>query len=128
MNYVVDIWTDGNPNDRKKLVQTFRSHYDYVRAVVPKERLLELGPGSGYEPLCKFLDKPVPKDEDYPHINRPESLIERHKKLWWHILALTVKNNVNNIAEVALAAGAIWYFSFNKIPIVSKGSDQSIPA
>jgi hypothetical protein len=39
-----------------------------VRKTVPKERLLEVELGSGWEPLCKFLGKRIP-DQPFPHVN-----------------------------------------------------------
>lgn len=39
-----------------------------VRGLVPKERLLEWEVGDGWEPLCKFLGKPVP-EVAFPHSN-----------------------------------------------------------
>lgn len=41
--------------------RTYRSHYDEIRQTVPKDRLLEYRLGSGWEPLCKFLGKGIPK-------------------------------------------------------------------
>ncbi|KAL7941902.1 hypothetical protein V8C42DRAFT_360590 [Trichoderma barbatum] len=43
-------------------------HNEYVREIVPKERLLEVELGSGWEPFCKFLGKPIPK-ELFPRVN-----------------------------------------------------------
>ncbi|TFA98856.1 hypothetical protein CCMA1212_009271 [Trichoderma ghanense] len=43
-------------------------HNEYVRKIVPKERLLEVELGSGWEPLCRFLGKPIPT-EPFPHAN-----------------------------------------------------------
>ncbi|OJJ95605.1 hypothetical protein ASPACDRAFT_1859863 [Aspergillus aculeatus ATCC 16872] len=40
--------------------QAFREHYDRVRSVVPRDRLLEWNPAEGWEPLCGFLGKDVP--------------------------------------------------------------------
>lgn len=39
-----------------------------IRGLVPKERLLEWYIEDGWEPLCKFLGKPVP-DVEFPHAN-----------------------------------------------------------
>jgi hypothetical protein len=39
-----------------------------IRGLVPKERLLEWYVGDGWQPLCEFLDKPVPEVE-FPHVN-----------------------------------------------------------
>lgn len=39
--------------------------------MVPPERLLVFEPKDGWEPLCKFLGKPVP-DQPFPHVNDTE--------------------------------------------------------
>jgi len=41
---------------------------DEVRATVPAERLLVWRPQDGWEPLCEFLELPVPS-EPLPHVN-----------------------------------------------------------
>ncbi|KAI1484610.1 hypothetical protein F5X96DRAFT_683474 [Biscogniauxia mediterranea] len=45
-----------------------RDHCNMVRGAVPPERLLEWTVDDGWEPLCKFLGKEVPK-EPFPHAN-----------------------------------------------------------
>ncbi|KAJ5335918.1 uncharacterized protein N7506_003940 [Penicillium brevicompactum] len=40
--------------------QAFVEHYDHVRQVVPADNLLEWNPKEGWEPLCKFLGRPIP--------------------------------------------------------------------
>ena len=44
-------------------------HNAYVIATVPKENLLVWNLKEGWEPLCKFLNKPIP-NEPIPHDNR----------------------------------------------------------
>jgi hypothetical protein len=56
-----------------KLADTHRidlleAHNAYIRSVVPKDRLLEMQLSDGWEPLCKFLGKPIP-DEPFPRVN-----------------------------------------------------------
>ncbi len=46
-----------------------------VKALVPPERLLVFEAKQGWEPLCRFLDLPVPKDEPYPATNDTVSKI-----------------------------------------------------
>jgi hypothetical protein len=46
----------------------FDRYNDEVRETVPADRLLEWSPGDGWEPLCKFLDVPVPQ-APIPHVN-----------------------------------------------------------
>lgn len=65
------IPTNGKPElylDREMLVEGYQVHYDKVRAAVPPERLLEYNVKKGWEPLCEFLQVPIPK-EPFPHVN-----------------------------------------------------------
>lgn len=39
-----------------------------IRGLVPQDRLLEWTTDDGWEPLCQFLNKPVP-DIEFPHVN-----------------------------------------------------------
>ena len=110
LKYVIDLWTDGNRNDHRRLAQTFHEHYRHVRTVVPKEKILEFTPTDGFESLCKFLDKPIPAHETYPHLNTSENLVENNRKVWWMALAIAVKKIVINLGAVAIAAGAVWYY------------------
>jgi Sulfotransferase domain len=51
------MWNDDFDKNGARL---FSSHHETVRRLVPPERLLEFRAVQGWEPLCKFLDKPVP--------------------------------------------------------------------
>lgn len=42
----------------------------------PKKKLLVLELGEGWEPLCQFLDKPIP-DVEYPHVNTTADILEK---------------------------------------------------
>ena len=58
----------------KDSVEIYHRHNEWVRKVVPRERLLEFNPSEGWEPLCKFLQVPVPRSPDgnvleYPRTN-----------------------------------------------------------
>jgi hypothetical protein len=54
--------------DRAHAVEVFVRHVADVRAAVPPERLLVFEVAQGWEPLCGFLNVPVP-DEPFPHAN-----------------------------------------------------------
>jgi len=61
--------------DRRKLVQDkehcvrkFNEHIETVKAVIPPKNLLVFRVSEGWEPLCKFLDKPVPSTP-FPNVN-----------------------------------------------------------
>jgi len=52
-----------------------RQHDLYVQQNCPKDKLLVYRIGEGWEPICKFLGVPVPK-EPFPHVNRLGSVIK----------------------------------------------------
>lgn len=54
--------------DRAHAKRVFEAHNQAVIDAVPASRLLVCQPGDGWEPLCRFLDVPVP-DEAFPHLN-----------------------------------------------------------
>jgi len=67
------IWQDVFHNrleDKAHAIQVFNNHIEEVKHVVPKERLLIFEAKYGWEPLCSFLNVPVPIDRPYPHRNK----------------------------------------------------------
>lgn len=58
--------------DRKYTRQVFHDYIDNVKASVPPDRLLVFEVKQGWEPLCAFLDKPVPQTM-FPHANDTKS-------------------------------------------------------
>lgn len=53
--------------DKAYAIKVFNNHIEEVKRVVPPERLLIFEARQGWEPLCSFLNVPVPADEPYPH-------------------------------------------------------------
>jgi hypothetical protein len=66
----------GSFPDRERAIQVFERHAEDVKRAVPPERLLVYEPGQGWEPLCAFLDVPVP-DQPFPHLNDAASFRAR---------------------------------------------------
>ena len=54
--------------DRDHALQIYRDHIAYVKATAQSDQLLVFEAKDGWEPLCRFLDVPVPEN-DYPHLN-----------------------------------------------------------
>ncbi len=52
----------------QELTEAFEAHSAAVKAMIPKDRLLVYQVKQGWEPLCEFLDKPVP-DKPFPRTN-----------------------------------------------------------
>jgi hypothetical protein len=62
--------------DRDGLAAAFTAHNDAVRKTIPASRLLVFEVKDGWEPLCAFLDVPVP-DEEFPRTNHREEFWDR---------------------------------------------------
>ncbi|KAM0366855.1 hypothetical protein ACHAPK_008335, partial [Fusarium culmorum] len=73
----------------------------------PKERLLEWTVQDGWEPLCKFLDKPIP-DEPFPHVNKAlgwdDRVAETSKRYMWSALP-----GLAMVTTVTIGLGAVAY-------------------
>ena len=63
--------------DRAHAIGVYERHNQDVRdAFAESDRFLEFEVAQGWEPLCAFLDKPVP-DEPFPRVNDTDSFRER---------------------------------------------------
>jgi len=60
--------------DRDFMENHFREWEASVIAGLPSDRLLVHRPGDGWEPLCSFLDVPIP-DVAYPKVNSSEDML-----------------------------------------------------
>lgn len=54
--------------DRDRSLAAYRRNNAKVRATIPADRLLVFSPTDGWQPLCRFLDVPVPA-KDFPRSN-----------------------------------------------------------
>lgn len=50
-------------------IAIFNKRNAAIQATVPPERLLVYDVKEGWEPLCRFLNVPVPQDVPFPHLN-----------------------------------------------------------
>ena len=77
-----------------------------IKGLVPKDRLLEWKVEDGWESLCRFLDKPVPKDWPFPRANDSKAFQDRLDeclKGW----ALGAIRNIVITAALLVALGAL---------------------
>jgi hypothetical protein len=68
VNTIVVEKTFGGSLDKDHAIAVFNAHNDEVRRTVAREKLLVYESGEGWEPLCAFLDVPVPA-KPYPKVN-----------------------------------------------------------
>jgi hypothetical protein len=59
-----------------QLIDTMRRHNEEVKRNVPAERLLVWSVQEGWEPLCEFLELPVP-DAPFPRVNDRTEFLNR---------------------------------------------------
>lgn len=80
-----------------------------IRGMVPKERLLEWYIGDGWEPLCKFLGKPIP-DEEFPHVNTMgKGWKDREAQLFQRWVTTSVKRMALLAISILVAGVAVTY-------------------
>jgi hypothetical protein len=70
------LWSDRSPfgggDDPVQMKAQMEAHNEAVREAIAPERLLVWRVTEGWEPLCEFLDVPVP-EEQLPHANDAET-------------------------------------------------------
>lgn len=65
-----------NLSDRKKVLKAFEQHTENVIKRIASNRLLVFSASEGWEPLCRFLNVPVPA-ENFPLSNTREEFLKR---------------------------------------------------
>jgi hypothetical protein len=55
-------------NNREFAINVYKEHIQQVSKIVPSEKLLRFDVRDGWEPLCDFLQKPIP-EEAFPWLN-----------------------------------------------------------
>jgi hypothetical protein len=69
---LIQVQTFGCPStDQEGVLAAYRRRIEEVCAAIPAERLLVFEVAEGWEPLCRFLDVPVP-DAPFPRMNSTE--------------------------------------------------------
>jgi sulfotransferase family protein len=68
----------GRFRDRAAAIDVFQRHNAAVQAAISPGRLLVFEAKQGWEPLCRFLDLPVP-DEPFPHVNDRDAFKTRRE-------------------------------------------------
>eukprot|EP00877_Chromochloris_zofingiensis_P009869 jgi/Chrzof1/5135/Cz15g12210.t1 len=83
-----------DPEGVKKL---FVDHNEEVKRTVPADKLLVFEVSQGWEPLCRFLDVPVP-DKPFPNTNDTAS---------WTTLNDQLERNINRVRLMVNTATAV---------------------
>jgi Sulfotransferase domain len=70
---LIDSGADTTSESMKSAMERFNEE---VKQTVPADRLLVWSVGDGWEPLCEFLELPVP-DTPFPHLNDSKGFVDR---------------------------------------------------
>ncbi len=85
-----------------------------------KDKLLEFRSEDGWEPLCYFLGKPVPRAADkddiepHPRVNDAATTVRMHAFLWRLRIGMLVGKFVGLVLAVGVGVGGLWYFRWRK--------------
>jgi len=89
----------------------YRRHIAYILQNAPKEQLLVYNLEQGWDPLCKFLNLPVP-DKPFPHRNKQGSIVEEIMET--HPMFVQIKKEILIYGSLLLAFVAVvayWFFT-----------------
>ena len=72
-------------------IKYYNDWVEEVKRIVPADRLLVFSVKEGWEPVCKFLGKPIP-DEPFPFVNDSNMMkqfFRRKKIMAWTLVFVT---------------------------------------
>ncbi|MFX1533569.1 MAG: sulfotransferase family protein, partial [Promethearchaeota archaeon] len=72
----------GRFEDQNYAISIFKQYIENVKAAVPSENLLVFNVKEGWEPLCNFLDVPIP-NKAFPHLNDRHTFQNFFRILEW---------------------------------------------
>lgn len=84
----------------------YAEHYETLRRLVPADQLLEYRLESGWEPLCAFLGKEVPR-EPFPRLNEQKELQRKIFSIQMAMLPSVLIKIVPLVACTAVAATGV---------------------
>jgi hypothetical protein len=89
--------------------RAYEKHYERVRELVGRERLLEIDADgeSGWNELCRFLGREKPNVE-YPRLQEDTAMRTGLEQTWWGMVRYLVLMII--LPGVVLVAGTLFYF------------------
>jgi len=79
------------------MITYFNDYADEIISSIPPERLLVFKVQEGWEPLCDFLDLPVP-DIPFPHVNTKDEHIRMMASMKAAASATAPKEDMGSVA------------------------------
>ncbi len=85
----------------------YKEHYKRLQADMKPGTYLEWTPEDGWEPLCKFLGKPVPEIA-FPRGNDLKQYEDRSNKIIMSYLGTCIRNFLMIVLAILAVAVASW--------------------
>jgi len=105
-----DGYFENRFQDKEFAINKFNQHINEVKRKVPANQLLVYDVKEGWEPLCKFLNKPVPK-KPFPKVNDREAILKEVE-----VITKAMKRKVFGfVATVSLIFGVGAYYYSHKV-------------
>lgn len=105
-----DVFCDGDFDNIDKCRRRFLEHYEQVRQVVPKHRLLEYRIKDGWDPLVEFLGLKNRSGAIPPGYGQVEFL-EAHTTAWKGVMLRSAKSMMFVLLGLSGIVGAVSYLS-----------------
>jgi len=103
------LWEEhlqGKFQNKQEMKKLYYDHIENVKKSVPENKLLIFNVKQGWEPLCKFLDKPVP-NTPFPHVNDQKDFSVRVRRIQ---MMYYIENNV-----ILIVVACVFYFIFKRM-------------
>lgn len=84
----------------------YREHYEHVRRVCPKDKILNFRLEDGWGPLCDYLGKEVP-GVPFPRLNEGAALAEKFKEFQKRSMLLVLRNVAAVIVSILVCLLAV---------------------
>ncbi|KAA0187836.1 Sulfotransferase family protein [Fasciolopsis buskii] len=101
----LSLGQDVDFDDDEQMIRGFIRWNEEVTRVVPADRLLVFRVKDGWEPLCQFLNKPIPQ-EPFPHVNDRGEMQRRIAKFQKKFIIFLGSNIL--VLGLGLALGIWW--------------------
>lgn len=91
---------------RRNAKEVYKRHYAEIRTLLKNQpdRLLEYQLGSGWNPLCDFLGKPVPEGEEFPRVNETAM----HDEMGAVVFTMLARRTVGAMLKIVAPLGVAY--------------------
>lgn len=101
-----------HPDIKENRIQFYEDWNEFVKHKIPEDRLLVFNAKEGWEPLCKFLGKPVPEGP-YPRAPNVTKLMQRlalFQEVFLSVSFITIYGGLSYSIYTGRAQSTFWQY------------------